>query len=251
MVARRRNSPASEALHSCFSNEAAGEMLGRVAHGTPPPSMPGMPLLPGGPNGQAAGAGGTEREAREAGAVEECIPQICTIVAGLCGCSCLGDLFSGICSFLCNFLNSSSSRGEEESRRPMRQSREMREQRETVRVEEKRVMVRTQTSTSEEEDCPLLPTNTNAANTGDGILKTRNTRRVETVQCSLSSSSASSYASAAMTHPLPLVKHIWKPLLCRLLLSHSSETVPFELLTSGSIFIFVKPGVKSNTTKCH
>ena len=41
MVARRRNSP-SEALHSCFSNEAAGEMLGRVAHGTPPPSMPGL-----------------------------------------------------------------------------------------------------------------------------------------------------------------------------------------------------------------
>ena len=247
MVSRRRNSPI-EALHSCFSNEAAGgEMLGRVglaAHGTPPPSMPGMPLLPGGPNGQATGAGGTEREAREAGVVEECLPQICTVVAGLCGCSCLGDLFSSICSFLCNFLN--SSRGEEESRRPRKQSREMREQRETVRVEEKRVMVRTQTSTSEEEDCPLLPTNTN----GDGILKTRNTRRVETVQCSLSSSSASSYASAAMTHPLPLVKHIWKPLLCRLLLSHSSETVPFELLTSGSIFIFVKPGVKSNTTKC-
>ena len=208
MMARRRNSP-TEALHSCFSNEAAaGEMLGRVglAHGTPPPSMPGMPLLPGGPNGQAGGG------ERGAGMVEECIPQICSILAGLCGCSCLGDLFSGICTFLCNFLNS-SSRGEEESRTPRRQSREMREARETVRVEEKRVMVRTQTSTSEEEDCPLLPSNTNAANTGDGILKTRNTRRVETVQCSLSSSSASSYASAAMTQPLPLVKHIWKLIL--------------------------------------
>merc|ERR1719495_2659466 len=84
----------------------------------------------------------------------------------------------------------------------------MREKRETVRVEEKRVMVRTQTSTSEEEDCPLLLSSTSPA-TLEGTIKTRNTRRVETetVQCSLSSSSASSYASAALTQPLPLVPY--------------------------------------------
>ena len=231
MVARRRNSP-SEASHSCFSTEAGGEMLG-----TPPPSMPGMPLLPGGPSGQA------ERQACDVGLVEECLPQICTVLAGLCGCSCLGDVFSSLCGFLCKLLT--KSREEEARAGDRRQSREMREKRETVRVEEKRVMVRTQTSTSEEEDCPLLlPTNTAPT---EGILKTRNTRRVETVQCSLSSSSASSsYASAALTQPLPLVKPLHALLIISL--SHLTRTVPFELFTLGSIFVFVKPGVKSHTT---
>ena len=210
MVARRRHSP-SEASHSCFSTEAgAGEMLGRVglAHNAQAtPRMPGnMPLLPG------AGPTTQDRQAGSAGAVEECLPQICSIVAGLCGCSCLGELFSGLCSFLCNMIPRNGL-GEEPRPGEGRQSREMREKRETVRVEEKRVMVRTQTSTSEEEDCPLLLSSSSTSPaTLEGTIKTRNTRRVETetVQCSLSSSSASSYASAALTQPLPLVAWVLK-----------------------------------------
>jgi hypothetical protein len=129
-------------------------------------------------------------------AIQEAVPGLCGFVAALCGCGCVAELLpclcglGGLCRILCGLLEAGGGKGPEG------------EERHTVHVQENRVhrvLIREQTSTSEEEESPLI----SPIDRMGGVVKTRTTTKVETTQCSMASTSSS---SSGVPHP-PIVPY--------------------------------------------